>query len=324
MVGFLARRLLNYVLLCLVAVFGTFALASLAYDPIGALENRKPPPPAATIADKVHQLHLDQPIPQRFVNWLAGAVHGNFGVTVYGDPIAPQVWPRALVSLRLFLAGTIIGVLLAILVGVAGAVRQYRFTDYLTTFASYVLIAAPVFVIGALLKYAATELNLATGSDFLQTDLEITPGFSGGLGADLVDRLRHLILPTLAIALPMAAAYSRYQRNAMLDVLGADFLRTARAKGLTRNRALVRHGLRTALIPMATLFAYAFGTMIVGGPFTEHIFDWHGMGEWLITSIDTQDADLTATVTLFVAVCVLFSGLLADLAYAALDPRVRI
>jgi peptide/nickel transport system permease protein len=87
---------------------------------------------------------------------------------------------------------------------------------------------------------------------------------------------------------------------------------------------LVRHGLRTALIPMATLFAYAFGTMIVGGPFTEHIFDWHGMGNWLIAGIDTQDADLTSTVTLFMAVCVLASGLLADLAYAALDPRVRL
>ncbi|HWC80914.1 MAG TPA: ABC transporter permease [Pseudonocardiaceae bacterium] len=321
---FLLRRAINYVVLCLIAVFLTFTLASLTFDPIGVLRHRQPPPPAATLADKIDQLHLDQPIPQRFLTWLAGIPHGNFGVSVAGDPIGPDVLPRAMISLRLFLAGTIIGVLLAVIVGVAGAVRQYRFTDYATAIGSYILIAAPVFVIGGLLKYGAVQVNLATGSDFLQTDLEVTPGFSGGLGAELVDRFRHLILPTLAIALPMAAQYSRYQRNAMLDVLGADFLRTARAKGLRRGKVLVRHGLRTALIPMSTLFAWAFGTMLVGGPFTEHIFDWHGMGAWLIDGIDTQDANVTTTVTLFVAGCVLASGLLADLAYAALDPRVRI
>ena len=324
MLRYLLRRLINYLVLCLIAVFLTFTLASVAFDPIGKLRRQQPPPPAATIADKIHQLHLDQSVPQRFLTWLTGLVHGDFGLTVAGNPIGPDVLPRAEISLRLFLAGTIIGVLLAVVIGLAGAVRQYRFTDYATAIGSYVLIAAPVFVVGALLKFGAIKFNLATGSDFLQTDLEVTPGFTGGLGSELVDRLRHLILPTLTIALPMAAQYSRYQRNAMLDVLGADFLRTARAKGLRRGRVLVRHGLRTALIPMAGLFAYAFATMIIGGPFTEHIFDWHGMGEWLIAGIDTQDAQLTTTVTLFVAVCVLAYGLLADLAYAALDPRVRL
>jgi glutathione transport system permease protein len=321
---YLLRRLINYLVLSLIAVFLTFTLASVAFDPVGALRHQQPPPPATTIADKIHELHLDQPIPQRFLTWLSGVVHGNFGVTVSGDPIGPDVLPRAEISLRLFLAGTVIGILLAVVIGMAGAVRQYRFTDYATAVGSYMLIAAPVFVVGALLKFAAIRFNLATGSDFLQTDLEVTPGFTGGLGADLVDRLRHLILPTLTIAAPMAAQYSRYQRNAMLDVLGADFLRTARAKGLRRGRVLVRHGLRTALVPMAGLFAYAFATMIIGGPFTEHVFDWHGMGEWLITGIGSQDAQLTSTVTLFVVACVLVYGLLADLAHAALDPRVRL
>jgi peptide/nickel transport system permease protein len=323
-ITFLLRRLANYVVLCLVVVFLTYLLASLTFDPIALLVHHQPPPPQATIDDKIRALRLDQPIPTRFFEWFGGALHGNFGNDVYGSPISQNVWTRAMTSLRLFGLGTLIGVVFGVLVGVISAIRQYRVTDYVATFTSFVLIAMPVFVLGTLLKFGAIKLNELTGSDFLVFEGEVTPGFTGSFGAELGDRLRHLILPTLAIALGLVAYYSRYQRNAMLDVLGSDFLRTARAKGLRRQRALYRHGLRTALIPMATLFAYGFGTLIVGGPFTEHIFDWHGMGEWLITGISSQDANLTTTVTLFVAVCVLLSGLLADLAYAALDPRVRI
>jgi peptide/nickel transport system permease protein len=323
-ITFLLRRLANYVVLCFVVVFLTYLLASLTFDPIALLVHHQPPPPRAVINDKIRQLHLDQPIPQRFVEWFGGVLHGDFGNDVFGNPINRDLWTRALTSLRLFGLGTLIGVVFGVLVGVVSAIRQYRVTDYVATFGSFVLIAMPVFVLGTLLKFGAIKLNQLTGSDFLVFEGEVTPGFTGSFGAELGDRLRHLILPTLAIALGLVAYYSRYQRNAMLDVLGSDFLRTARAKGLRRRRALFRHGLRTALIPMATLFAYGFGTLIVGGPFTEHIFDWHGMGEWLITGIGTQDANLTTTVTLFVAVCVLLSGLLADLAYAALDPRVRI
>ena len=326
MVKFLLRRLVNYVVLCFLAVLFTYVLASLTFDPIGMFKAHKPPPSAADVAARIHLLHLDQPIPQRFLSWFGAVLHGNFGVTVYGNPITPDVWVRAGVSFRLFLFGTIFAVVLGVLVGVSGAIRQYRFSDYASTFLSYILIAMPVFVLGTLLKFGATELNYFTGSDFLQFTGEVTPGFTGSFGAELWDRFRHLILPTIAIGIGPAGAayYSRYQRNAMLDVLGSDFLRTAAAKGLRRRRVLYRHGLRVALIPMAALFTYGFATMIVGGPFTERIFGWYGMGDWLVTGIQTEDTNLTATVTLFVAVCVLVSGLLADLAYAALDPRIRI
>ena len=110
----------------------------------------------------------------------------------------------------------------------------------------------------------------------------------------------------------------------MLDVLGSDFLRTAQAKGLTRRRALFTHGLRTALIPMATLFAFGFGLLITGGVFTERIFGWFGMGDWLVYGVQQQDTNIVAIVTLFVAVLVLISGWLSDVLYAALDPRIRI
>ena len=110
----------------------------------------------------------------------------------------------------------------------------------------------------------------------------------------------------------------------MLDVLGQDFLRTAQAKGLTRTRALIKHGLRTALIPIATFFSYNLALLFIGSTFVENIFSWHGMGEYLVTSITTQDINSIAATTLFVAVLVLMAGFLSDIAYAALDPRVRV
>jgi peptide/nickel transport system permease protein len=139
-----------------------------------------------------------------------------------------------------------------------------------------------------------------------------------------VNRLSHLVLPSLVLAVGAIAFYGRYQRNAMLDVLGSDFLRTARAKGLRRSKALITHGLRTALIPMATFFAYQFALLFVGATFTEKIFGWHGMGEYFVDSVTKNDVNSVAAVTLFVAVLVLIAGFLADVAYALLDPRVRV
>src|SRR4029077_13950282 len=153
---------------------------------------------------------------------------------------------------------------------------------------------------------------------------ETSPGVDGGAWPQLLDRLQHLILPTLTLALGAAAGFSRYQRNAMLDVLGEDFIRTARAKGLTRRRALFKHGLRTALIPLATLFAYGISGLVVGAVFVEKIFGWHGMGEWVVLGISTQDTNIVATITMFSGTAILLAGLLSDVFYAVLDPRVRV
>ncbi|AHH94488.1 ABC transporter permease [Kutzneria viridogrisea] len=325
MLGFLIRRLLNYLVLCVVATFLSFTLSSIAFDPLSLLRQHNPPPPAATIEAKRVQLHLDQPIPQRFLTWGEGVLRGDFGQTTTDHAITEELGRRAGVSLRLFLLGVTVGILLGVLVGVASAVRQYKFTDYAATFFSYVVLATPVFVLGPLVKQVAQSINTATGSEWLQftgegpNDLSQL-GWLEGFG----ERLRYLIVPTVTIALIQIAYYSRYQRSAMLDVLGSDFLRTAQAKGLTRRRAFFKHGLRTALIPMATLFAFGFGLVIVGGVFTESIFNWQGMGQWLIQGINDQDTNITATVTLFVAVCVLVSGWLSDVLYALLDPRIRV
>lgn len=324
MAGFLARRLVNYLLLCVIATFLAYSLASLTFDPLARLAERQPPPPASTIQAKRLELNLDKPIPERFAVWAGGVVQGDFGQTVTSGSISDELWRRVGISLRLFLLGTIVGVVAGVLVGVTSAIRQYKLSDHLATLFSFLILSTPVFVIGTLLKVAWLPINQAAGTQILYFTGESTTGFSGTWWQELIDRLQHLVLPTIAIAVSLAAYYGRYQRSAMLDVLGSDFLRTAQAKGLTRRRALFTHGLRTALIPMATLFAFGFGLLVTGGVFTERIFGWFGMGDWLIVGVQNQDANIIATVTLFIAVLVLFAGWLSDVVYAALDPRVRV
>jgi peptide/nickel transport system permease protein len=228
------------------------------------------------------------------------------------------------VSLRLLLLASILGGVGGVLVGVVSAVRHERLTDYAATLTSFVVLSIPVFLLAVLLTVGALHLNQTAHTTLLYYTGEVTPGLQGSWWSAAVNRFQHLILPTLAIVLGQVAFYSRYQRSSMLDVLGSDFLRTAQAKGLRRRRALVKHGLRMALIPMATFFAYEFGLLLVGQTFTEKIFGWHGMGEWFVDSVANNDVNVVAAVTLFAAVLVLLAGLIADVAYAALDPRIRI
>ncbi len=321
---FLLRRLVNYLALLLVALFLAYSLAALTFDPLTPLQARNPAPPPEVIESKRQELRLDDPIPARFLGWASGVVQGDFGETVDGREVTDQLWSRAGVSLRLFLIGTTVGIVAGVLLGVVGAIRQYKPSDYAGTLFSFVILSTPVFLLGILLQFVTIKLNDASGTTLLYFTGEKTAGFQGSAGAALLDRLQHLILPTLTIALTQVALYSRYQRSAMLDVLGSDFLRTAQAKGLTRRRALFKHGMRTALIPMATLFAFGFGLLITGGVFVERIFSWYGMGDWFVRGVEVQDANIVAAVTLFVGVLILVSGWLSDVLYAALDPRIRL
>ncbi|KQY30594.1 MULTISPECIES: ABC transporter permease [Nocardia] len=324
MTGFLVRRTLNYVVLLLLASFLTFSLASLTFNPLESLEQRNPRPPQSVIDAKADQLHLDEPIPQRYLTWLGGVVHGDFGTTLAGQPVSEELGRRVAVSLRLLILGSVIGTVLGVLIGAAGAIRQYKFSDYFSTVLSLLIISTPIFLLATLLKYGALQVNTMTGTQIFLYTGETSATQVNGFWNQMVDRAQHLVLPTLALALGAMAGYSRYQRNAMLDVLGSDFIRTARAKGLTRNHALYKHGLRTALIPMATLFAYSLGALITGATFVEKIFGWHGVGEWLIDSINSQDLYVVVTVTAFAGLVVLVSGLLSDVVLALLDPRVRV
>ncbi|MBV9321536.1 MAG: ABC transporter permease [Mycobacterium sp.] len=324
MIRFLALRLGNYIVLLLLASFLTFCLASVAFHPLDSFIQRHPQPPPEAIHAKAVELDLDKPIPIRYANWISGVVHGDFGVTVAGHPVSQELWTRMAVSVRLLLFGTVLGTVTGVVVGAWGAIRQYRLSDRVITVLSLIILSIPFFVLAGLLILAALRVNMFTGVRIFMYTGETSPLPPGGIWDQLVDRVQHLVLPTLTLALGGAASFSRYQRNAMLDVLSEDFIRTARAKGLTRRRALFKHGLRTALIPLATLFAYGVSGLVVGVVFVEKIFGWHGMGEWVVQGVSTQDTHVVATITLFTGAAILFAGLLSDIFYAALDPRVRV
>ena len=228
---------------------------------------------------------------------------------------------RVGVSLRLLVIGAVLGTVIGVVVGAWGAIRQYHLIDRVITVLSLLLLSTPVFVIANLLILGALRVNSVLGVQLFEYIGETSPDAVGGGWNQFVDRVQHLVLPTFTLALMAIAGYSRYQRNAMLDVLGQDFIRTARAKGLTRRQALFKHGLRTALIPMATLFAYGISGLVTGAVFTEKIFGWHGMGEWVVQGIATQDTNIIAAVTVFTGAAVLLAGLLSDVIYAALDPE---
>ncbi|KUI33267.1 ABC transporter permease [Mycobacterium sp. GA-2829] len=324
MTRFLARRLLNYIALLMLASFLTFTLTSLTFEPLDSLLERSPRPPQAVIDAKSAELGLDQPIPLRYADWVSGAVRGDFGTTVTGQPVGEELWRRIGVTLRLLVIGSVLGTIVGVVVGAWGAVRQYRLSDRVITIISLLVISTPSFVIASLLILGALNVNSWLGVQLFQYTGETSADAVGGPAAQFVDRLQHLVLPTVTLALAAAAGFSRYQRNAMLDVLGQDFIRTARAKGLTRRQALFRHGLRTALIPMATLFAYGVSGLVTGSVFVERIFGWHGMGEWVVQGIATQDTNIVAAITVFTGTTILLAGLLSDVIYAALDPRVRV
>jgi len=296
----------------------------VTFRPLDTYTQRHPLPPKELIDRKAHELGLDKPIPIRYAKWVAGVAHGDFGTTVTGHPVSRELWHRIGISLRLVVTGSVLGTLIGVILGAWGAIRQYRLSDRVITVLSLIILSIPSFVLAGLLILAALRVNNFIGVRVFLYTGETSPVPPGGLWDHFVDRVQHLVLPTLTLALQAMAGFSRYQRNAMLDVLGEDFIRTARAKGLTRRRALFKHGLRTALIPLATLFAYGVSGLVVGAVFVEKIFGWHGMGEWVVLGISTQDTNVVAAITLFSGLAILLAGLLSDIFYALLDPRVRV
>jgi peptide/nickel transport system permease protein len=330
MTKFLLRRLLYLALLVVVSASVAYLLAATQLNPRSRYEGRNPPPPTAAVDASLNAVNMNDKtsVLVRFGRWVDGVAHGNLGQTIENRPVNDEIGRRMWVSLRLLLIGSIIGSVLGVAIGAYGAVKQYHVSDHALAVSAFVILSIPTVVLAVLFKNAGTGLNNALGftgdRKLLYNTGEMTPGLDTWSWEGLTNRLSHLILPSLVLIAAAAAFYSRYQRNAMLDVLGSDFLRTAQAKGLRRSRALIKHGLRTALIPMVTFFAYEFALLFVGATFTEKIFGWHGMGEYFVDSIIKNDVNSVAGTTLFLAVLVLIAGFLSDVAYAALDPRVRV
>ena len=231
---------------------------------------------------------------------------------------------RLLIAIPLVLLSSVLAIVLAIGAGVLSAVKQYTPTDYTFTFLGFLFLSMPVFWLAALLKeYGAIRLNKVFGEQVVYTVGAETPNLTGSFGHRLADYGGHLLLPTLALALISFAAWSRYQRATMLDVLGSDYIRLARAKGLSRSRVMTRHALRNALIPLVTVVAIDIGAVLGGAVITERVFSWQGMGALLIQGVGTSDVNILLAWLMVTAVFVVLFNLIADVLYAVLDPRIR-
>jgi peptide/nickel transport system permease protein len=327
LIGFIAKRLVNYFFLSAIATMLGYLLVSATLQPAARFYGRNPPIPQGTIDAALNKVGANPNIPllERLWTWVGNLVtRGSLGLSVRGTEVTADIAARAGTSLRLLVIGTILGAVIGVILGVWGAVRQYKTSDQVITYASFTILATPVFVIGILLMIGATAVNQTVGTNVINFTGEYTAGLGGGFWTQFGDRAAHLLLPTITLTITAVAAYSRYQRSAMLDVLSSDFIRTARSKGRTRGSAIIRHGVRVALIPMSTFFAYSFGLILVGATITETVFSWHGMGEYLFSSVGNSDINAAAGTILFTSILVLIAGTLADVVYAALDPRVRV
>jgi peptide/nickel transport system permease protein len=325
MLRYIGRRLLNYAVLLYVAISLTFVLAATQLNPRALFQLRQPPIEPAIIEQQLLKYNLSDTVPliERYWIWLTGIFHGDWGKSPLGVDVAEQIQTRMWVSLRLLLIGTLAGIIIGVAVGAWTATRQYKLSDRTITAISLLIISTPAFVVGHLTQIGATWYNNTSRTRTFEFI-----GETGDVGdypfADLVDRGQHLLLPTFVLIILGAASMSRIQRNLMLDSLGADYVRTARAKGLRESKAVMKHALRTALIPTGTYFAFSVATMFVGATFTERIFSFPGIGQYGVDTITNRDVFGVVAVTAFAGVCVLAGAVLSDIMVAILDPRVRL
>jgi peptide/nickel transport system permease protein len=320
------RRLLAAIPVLIAASAIAYALVAISGDPLEPLLVRNPPASPETIATIRDRLNLDAPIWQRYAEWLWGVVsRGDFGPSVQsGYDIQANLLERGVVTLRLVIVAIVVALVLAVLVGVLSAVRQYSRFDYSVTFTGFVFLATPSFWLALVLKDLAVRYNQATGATVFYTIGEMSPVTSHlTTWQKVTDIAGHLALPTIALALISYAAWSRFQRASMLDVLNSDYVRLARAKGLRWRTVLTRHALRTALIPLATVTALDIAAILGGAVVTETVFNWNGLGRMLIESLDRNDTNAVASWLLLTGFIVVLFNIVADVLYAVLDPRIR-
>ena len=329
MTQYILRRFVNYLVLTVIATVFSYIAASLFFYPRRRYLGINPPIPEESVDGILSAYGVNDKDPVLLRTWwwieriIFEPLSQKLGQDLQGNWVINEIVGRAGTSLRLLLLGALLAALLGVTLGVWGAVRQYKASDQIVSYASFILISTPTFVGGVILMILATNFNQLLGFQVIRFTGSYTPGVTGFF-PQLWDGVVHLLLPTIALMLFGAAGYSRYQRSLMLDVLGSDFIRTARAKGATRNHALVKHGVRVALIPMSTYFAYSFGTLVAGSAFLEIIFSWEGMGKYGIVAVQTSDVNALAGNVCFTAILLLFSSTLSEVLYAALDPRVRV
>lgn len=312
MIAVLARRLGGLVLTLLAVSFLIFAIMDLLPgDPAEVMLGTSAS--ADTLAALRHEMGLDQPFPLRYLQWLGGALSGDLGTShTYGVPVAGLIGERLKVTLPLGLLAIVLSVSLALPLGVLAASRRNGLADVLVSLFSHASIAVPGFWVGLLLIILfASTLGLMPAGGF--------PGW----GAGVWPAFKALFMPAVALSLPQAGVLTRVTRTAVLDVLGEDYVRTARAKGLSPRAALWRHAVPNALIPVVTLIGLQFTFLVAGAVLVENVFNLPGLGRLALQALAQRDVAVMQDVVLFFCALVILMNFAVDLVWLLLDPRLR-
>jgi peptide/nickel transport system permease protein len=320
MTRFLIRRILTGLLviwLISIVVFVLFFVAppNVAYLLLGRFQAAN----QQLVAQVTAQLGLDKPIPVQYWDFLVRLVHGNLGYSYYSHEAVTTLIGRALpVTASLAIGAAIIWVVSGVLIGVLSATRPRSIRDRFATLFALTGLSFPTFVLGLILLYFLFYKLHIAGIDW----------FPGGgyvpLSQDPWQWFLHLILPWITLAVASMAVYVRLTRGQMLEVLGDDYIRTARAKGLSESRVTFRHALRAALVPIVTQFGIDVATLLGGAIVTEQVFGLNGLGALSVTSVVNQDEPVIIAIVLLTAVFVVCANIVVDILYAVLDPRVRL
>ena len=265
-------------------------------------------------------LGLDQPFYQWYLTWLWNVMHGDFGRSMIdGSPVMTHILERLPNTLELTVTAVLLGILISVPLGVIGALRRGSKTDHTLTVVSVAGFAVPQFWLGLMLILVFSVTFQHYGLPWLPSG-GVTSPFGGG---DLGDRLLHLIMPATVLSFFYLSLWSRFTRSSMLEVLSQDYIRTARAKGMSERRVVYLHGLRNALIPLVTLIGLELPGLVSGGLVVEVVFSWPGLGRLAFERALQYDYSTVMGVVFFATLLVVAGNLLADILYAILDPRIR-
>jgi peptide/nickel transport system permease protein len=315
---FLARRVVfGLIVLWIVATLVFIMYFVAPHDPARLLAGKGAT--ATTLRDVQHRLGLDRPIIDQYGSYLWRFLHGNLGYSYFSqEPVTTIIGQDLPVTASVAVGGAVLWLLIGVSSGVLAATRPRSIADRTVTAMALFFYSMPTFLLGELfLLLLFFRLHLL-GFDFF-------PG-SGyvGITQDPAQWARHMILPWFTIALVTASVYSRLTRGSMLDVLGEDYIRTARAKGLRERRVIYRHGLRAALSPVVTQFGIDLGTLLGGIIVTETVFGLPGLGQQIVQAITRQDQPVIIGFVILASFFIVVANIVVDLLYAVLDPRVRL
>jgi peptide/nickel transport system permease protein len=323
MASFIFRRLYIGVGILFLSSILVFILVAESGDPLGALR-ANPLIPQSTIHARALELHLNDPLWQRYWIWFSHVLRGDFGLSNNNIEVGRQLQLHMIVTMRMVILSVVLAIVLAISVGVISALRHDTVVDRTTSVVNFIFLSVPVYVIGLILKtFVAVPIDQHFNRVVLATAGESNPLATGNFWQRLPDYFSHSLLPTMTLVLATYSSWAIYQRSTVLDVMDSDYVRLARAKGLSPRRVLVRHILRNALIPVTTVIALDFAGLLGGAVITETVYGWNGLGRMFLDGVNAQDTNVVLAYLLLTAAIVGVFNLIADILDGALDPRIR-